>query len=195
MTDYEAIESKFKLLRKRCQDIKVENRKVLEAIGKPKIYQITVNNDQSDQNDLNYTELEDTIENNQETLKLLNMTLRDFEKKYGINMYNTNKKESLVSIQGDTLAKFTYEKEMKAMSKLKHQHKDNINNIDAIAENLKQTSRKRYMIRKKQIYETNYNNNTYSGNSNRPNNMAYINIKNKQFNDKLQREKKQQMDQ
>lgn len=196
MIDYETIESKLKLLKKRCQDIKVENRKVLEIVSKPKIYQISANDDQSNQSKTNYTGMQDASEKNHETLKLLNMTLRDMEKKYGVNMYNANKKESVVSIQGDKLAKYTYEKERKAISKLKYQYKGDINNIDAIAENLKQTSKKRYAIRKKQIDESNYSNNSnYSSYNNGASNTGYINIKNKQFNDKLQREKKQNMNQ
>lgn len=196
MIDYDTIESKFKLLKKRCQDIKVENRKVLEIVSKPKIYQISANDDQSNQSKTNYTGMQDASEKNHETLKLLNMTLRDMEKKYGVNMYNANKKESVVSIQGDKLAKYTYEKERKAISKLKYQYKGDINNIDAIAENLKQTSKKRYAIRKNQIDESNYSNNSnYSSYNNGASNTGYINIKNKQFNDKLQREKKQNMNQ
>lgn len=196
MIDYETIESKLKLLKKRCQDIKVENRKVLEIVSKPKIYQISANDDQSNQSKTNYTGMQDASEKNHETLKLLNMTLRDMEKKYGVNIYNANKKESVVSIQGDKLAKYTYEKERKAISKLKYQYKGDINNIDAIAENLKQTSKKRYAIRKKQIDESNYSNNSnYSSYNNGASNTGYINIKNKQFNDKLQREKKQNMNQ
>lgn len=196
MIDYDTIESKFKLLKKRCQDIKVENRKVLEIVSKPKTYQISANDDQSNQSKTNYTGMQDASEKNHETLKLLNMTLRDMEKKYGVNIYNANKKESVVSIQGDKLAKYTYEKERKAISKLKYQYKGDINNIDAIAENLKQTSKKRYAIRKKQIDESNYSNNSnYSSYNNGASNTGYINIKNKQFNDKLQREKKQNMNQ
>ena len=191
MFDYETIESKFRFLRKRCQDIKIENRKVLEAVNKPKIYQITVNDNRSNENKINYTNTQDSTKNDHEILKLLNMTLRDIEKKYGVNMYNNKKEESVISIQGDKLAKYTYEKELKAISKIKYQRKDDMNNIDVIVEHLNQTSKKKYMIKKKQINELNYGSGSNNSSSD---NDGYINIKNKQFNDKLQREKKQKMD-
>lgn len=164
--DYESMERRFNGLRKRCQRVKIENRKMLETMSKPRVYQLE-------------SEEIDPIELvNDDTLKLLNTSLRDLESKYG-----NKKNKTMTKLQGDQVAKLTYDKELKLVSKIKYQHRnDTFENVDAMVENLNQTSKKRYMVRKSQINASKTNENDTSGG-------AYINVKNKQFNDKLNREK------
>lgn len=169
--NYELMEKRFNGLRKRCQRIKIENRKMLETMSKPRVYQL-----ESEEHDP--TESGTVDDEEEELLKLLNTSLRDMESKYG-----RNKDKTITTLQGDQIAKSTYDKELKLVSKIKYQHRnDNFGNVDAMVENLNQTSKKRYMVRKTQINASKMNENDTS-------NGAYINVKNKQFNDKLNRER------
>ncbi|CAL9732459.1 pre-mRNA-splicing factor Syf2p [Monosporozyma unispora] len=167
--NYELLQKEFNGLRRRCQTVKIENRKLLETMSKPRVYQLDFeeNNNDEDISDLN--------EEDNHLLKLLTTPLRDLKFKY------KSEKNSLGTIEGDQLAKFTYDKELKSVSKIKYQQR-NIKTVDAMVKNLNETGKKRYMIRKDQLTKNVNNENDTS-------NGAFINLKNKQFNDKLNREK------
>ncbi|EDO15928.1 hypothetical protein Kpol_480p15 [Vanderwaltozyma polyspora DSM 70294] len=192
----EALEE-FKRLKRKAVDILIENRKLLDANtrelkknSKPKTYSMeelaeddTVNTGTVDEAD-----------------RLLNYSIREYEeweKKQGRHKENVHVTKSSVNSTAQ-IAKFTYDKQIKKLQKQKSTNdnrgkiskirkdpktgkivvNDSKQLIKQLAEDLNQTTKERY----------DRTNQKRQKNSDQNENYSYINEKNKEFNDKLERQ-------
>lgn len=168
----EPIEDRFKVLSRKCQKIRIENRKFLEELVKPKVYSVK---------DTETTELDidEDIDDKDKVmlLRLLNKPLRQFENE-------EIKKERLHSYthsSGDAIAQATYHKELSSLNKKSKETSDTKRDkLDLLADNLNTRAKERYAIKKKQL-------NKFK-NSNTQNFGAYINDKNRKFNEQLDKQ-------
>ncbi|KAG0663940.1 pre-mRNA-splicing factor syf2 [Maudiozyma exigua] len=130
--DLIAIRQKFKELKRKCKDIEIEDRKLIETHKKPVVY--------------SPKDLEDVDKTN------------------------------------DTLAKRTYDKEIKDIKRFRSRESEKGDKLDELVNHLNSNAKKRYNIQKKRIVH----NELLAG--------GFINDKNKQFNSKITKERESNKD-
>lgn len=194
--DLEAFKSKFKLLRRRVIDIQIDNRKLLKANekdamtrGKPKTYSMEVPDGELTA-DKQYTN---------HAFDLMKYTMREYEeweKSQENSGKNSDKTNNFVN-SSQQIAKFTYDKELKKLSKANYLEnkngpgrtfkiKKNVDNgkivihddkklISKLADSLNKSAHERY-------------NKSNKASSSHSSTSGFINDKNKDFNKKLNRE-------
>lgn len=164
--DIEEAKVQFKVLSAKCQDIRISNRKLLDDESKPKVYSL------KDEGELEKNgDIDDEVTKN---IKLMNTTLREFE----TQELRNGLKQRNEDVKGDRTAKLTYDKDLKMIKKdnnIKYK-----NNIDKLVNHLNLVSKKRYQVTKKKL-------NRQSGLGG---DDGFISERNKQFNAKLDRERK-----
>ncbi|CCD25871.2 Syf2p NDAI_0G00950 [Naumovozyma dairenensis CBS 421] len=203
--ELDVYEENLKALKRSVLDIITENRKRADQevkeksqSSKPKVYDIKAVED-DDNHHTDYDGLGDfSNEEEKRKFKLMNYTIREYEE---WDKQQKDKQRKRVDGSDLTeLATFTYEKELsKLNSKLenisheqKHQIGVNTRNgklnvkdeerlLNNLVNNLNETAKKRYMVRKKKLQSK--ASSDIAGN--------YFKDKNKQFNEKLERELKE----
>ena len=167
MIDVNEIRSAFKQLNAKVQDIKIENRKLLEGISrKPEAHKVDSEegHEHNDKYRLKFGAEDEAI------IKLLQKPLYKFnESASGAN----NKK-------GDNLAKLTYDKELRGFENYKKtQGVREGRELTNVVEYMKAVGEKRYKVGKKKRQRI-LNDNSRGG---------FINERNRRFNAKLQKER------
>lgn len=189
--DLESIENRFKDLKKRSVDVAIQIRKIAEReakdeslVGKPKIYSMEDTNEMG-------TRPVDSSERRR--LKLMNYSMREYEE-WDKKQKGKEVKRGGANVQ--ELAKYSYEKDL-SRSKQNNgnrvvkistdaktnrlQVKDDEKLVNKLANDLKKTTRERFLARKKEMEKADA----------RATPGGYINEKNKQFNLKLDRQMKE----
>ncbi|SMN18093.1 similar to Kazachstania africana KAFR_0C01950 hypothetical protein [Maudiozyma saulgeensis] len=149
----------FKELRRKCKDIEINDRKLIETHQKPLVYSAK--------------DLEEGDEDT-ETGQLNNV---------GADVFNTplyefeNLKKEKVDKSDDTLAKKTYEKEIKDIKKFKSRESEKADKLEELVNHLNSDAKNRYKVQKKKMA--------------RQEQLAggFINDRNKQFSSKLNKER------
>ena len=167
--DLAATKQKFKELKRTCKDIEIEDRKLIETQKKPKVYSAK---DLEDENIIVEDEASDQEEFRNIGSDLFNTPLYIFE---------ARKKEK-IDKTSDSLAKRTYDKEIKDITKFRSRESEKSDKLDELVNHLNSDSQKRYKVQKKK----NVHNDLLAG--------GFINDKNKQFNSKISKERESNRD-
>ena len=167
MIDVNEIRSTFKELNARVQDIKIENRKLLEGIGsKPETHQL--NSGEGHEYNDKYRLKSGTED--AAIIKLLQKPLYEF--------IETASKAN--SQKGDNLAKLTYDKELRGFENYKKtQAVPEGKELTNVVEYMKAVAEKRYKVGKKKR----------QGIRRGDSGGGFINERNRRFNARLQKER------
>lgn len=159
MIDFEKVSAEFKQLKRRCQDIKIQNRKLVEAKGKPLVYSAQDMEDDGSDDEEDVSKPSD----------IFNMTLAQFE---------AQKREKVDKTQYN-LAKLTYDKEIRDIKKFKTgAEKSEKDRLNGLVKHLNKDAKDRYQVQKKKIDRKEKQ--AVSG---------FINDKNKQFNQLIDKQR------
>lgn len=183
----------FNRLKKKSWEITVENRKLVNAESKelaagrkPKVYSLEAH--------------EETQDDKQQVNDLLNYTIRQYEE-WNSKKFNKNDKKDTSNMQD--MAKYTYDKELNKLHKDtsiqnkfakdssarrvdknpktgKLAIKDDYQLVQKLARDMDRMATERYESRRKEMEKSDVQNVSSGG--------GYINEKNKQFNEKLDRQ-------
>lgn len=167
--DFIAIRQKFLELKRKCKDIEIEDRKLIETQTKPVVYSPK---DLEDENISDDADSGDREEFGTTGSDVFNTPLYVFE---------ARKKEK-VDKTNDTLAKRTYDKEIKDIKRFRSRESEKSDKLDELVNHLNSDAKKRYNIQKKRIVH----NELRAG--------GFINDKNKQFNSKITKERESNKD-
>lgn len=195
--DLEKYKERFKELQKKSQMVAIENRKMankevkeLSMKGKPRVYSMKEEDQMTD----SITAPSDERKN-----KLLNYKMREYEKWEQVQK-RRKVKEHTGNADLQELAKHTYEKQLRRLKDESQNPKGEVNSgkiekddrsgkirvqdntvlVDQLANESKKLTTERYLSRKKEIERKN----------SRDAPGGYINDKNRQFNEKLDRQLK-----
>ncbi|CAB4252010.1 similar to Kazachstania africana KAFR_0C01950 hypothetical protein [Maudiozyma barnettii] len=149
----------FKELRRKCKDIEIDDRKLVEIHQKPLVYSAKDLGEEED--DINKDQLE-TI-----GADIFNTPLYEFEARIKEKVDKSN----------DTLAKKTYDKEIKDIKKFKISENEKSDKLDELVNHLNSKAKKRYKVLKKKTERDEQ----FAG--------GFINDRNRQFNSKLNKER------
>ena len=167
--DLTAIKQKFKELKRKCKDIEIEDRKLIETHKKPTVY---IAKDLEDENVVQEDDVSDEDEFDNTGVDLFNTPVYIFEARRKEKVDKTN----------ETLAKRTYDKEIKDITKFRSRESDKSDKLDELVNHLNADAKKRYKVQKKRIVH----NELLAG--------GFINDKNKQFNSRITKERESNKD-
>lgn len=161
MIDIEKVTAEFKDLKRRCQDIKIKNRKLVEAKGKPLVYSAQ---DLGDEDESGHED-----ESTKKASDVFNMTLAEFEAQ----------KKAKVDKSAYSMAKLTYDKEIREIRDFKTGgEKSEKDRLSGLVNHLNKEAKDRYQVQKKKIERREKL--AVSG---------FINDKNKQFNQLIDKQR------